>query len=197
MKRIILSIFLVFTAALSLSAQGKHEASFCIGGPVGGIHFQSDDSGFYYDPRSGNTLKELYDDQESTSSIIGLSLDYTYKVKEWLKLGAEAGLGLDEIYVRKGLAYADSGNLNGAGRTHITLMPMARIRYKDGYMADVYARVAAGVEYCTDWGDFRQTAFAWQVVPLGLSFGKKNFHILWEIGVGTCYVTKFGVSLEF
>ena len=197
MKRII-AILVALTAVVSLGAQGRHEVEVLMGGPVGGIFFNQGEGYYSYDYRSGNTLKDLYEDIQYHDSIIGISLVYSYEAKSWLKIGIDASASFEEITTRRGLAYRNaSDEVTGEGLTHFTVMPMARIRYKDGYKAEAYGRIAAGMEFITNWGDPVRKQFAWEVVPFGLCFGKKQMHYILEFGLGTVYMARFGISYEF
>lgn len=199
MKRII-TILVALSAVLSMNAQGRHEIEVLMGGPVSGIFFNECSSYAKYDYyySSGNTLKDLYEDVKYRDSFIGMGLVYSYEVKSWLKLGIDATASIEEVTTRKGLAYKeDANNLYSQGVSHFTVMPMARIRYKDGYKAEAYGRIAAGMEFITNWGDEEQKQFAWEVVPFGLCFGKKDLHFIFEMGLGTAYMARFGISYEF
>ena len=148
MKRII-TILVALTAVLSMNAQGRHEIEVLMGGPVSGIFFNEGSSYAKYDYyySSSNTLKDLYEDVKYRDSFIGMGLVYSYEVKSWLKLGIDATASIEEVTIRKGLAYKeDANNLYSQGVSHFTVMPMARIRYKDGYKAEAYGRIAAGME---------------------------------------------------
>ena len=144
MRKLAISFILITLFSISLSAQNRHELEFCFGGPVGGIFFKGDEYGYYSDSRRGNTLADLYEDVEYHSSVICYTMDYSYAVKKWLRVGIEVGFGMEEVTIRKGLAYDDGDNMSGKGISHLTVMPMVKIPYWDGMWANAYGRVAAG-----------------------------------------------------
>ena len=193
-----LAAFFVFLAVfcLSLSAQGTHEIELSVAGPVGGIHYANNEYVFY-DTRTGNTLTDLYEDVEYHTSNVYFTLDYSYALKSWLRVGAEFGFGTEEVTTRRGLAYNNGNDLQGKGVTHLTLMPMVKIPYWDGMWINAYGRAAAGFQLATDWGESWKGGLAWEVVPFGLYYGRHNLKYIYEIGIGNVYLARFGVSVQF
>lgn len=188
---IILSLF-----CLTLSAQNFHEIELGVGAPVGGIYYNGDGYGYYSDTRRGNTLTDLYEDVEYHTSKVCFNLDYSYALKKWLRVGVETCFAQEEVTIRKGLAYVDDNPI-GKGITHLSVMPMVKIPYWDGMWANAYGRVSVGAELATDWGDSWKGRFAWEVVPFGLCCGKHNFKIIYEIGVGTIFIGRYGICVQF
>ena len=121
---------------------------------------------------------------------------YSYSLKNWLQVGAEAGWGMLAVNSREGYAYEDDEE-EIMLQHHLSLMPTVKLRWHKGVHADLYSRLSAGAYLST--GQYEETSVkpAWEVVPLGLSVGTKRVYIFSEAGIGTSYFLRGGIGFRF
>ena len=86
MKKLLLLLLLLAPAGWTLRAQGPHEIHLSISGPAGGGIY--DDSGSLFN--WGTDLYSMYEPGERVDSGPVYSLGYTYSLRSWLRVGAEA-----------------------------------------------------------------------------------------------------------
>lgn len=193
-KKLLLLLLFAVGAAVSAQAQNRHNLEFTFGGPSGGVDIagllSSDEFSTKYD------LKYLYDDKTYLSSFFVFGAQYSYSLKNWLQVGAEAGWGMLAVNSREGYAYEDDEE-EIMLQHHLSLMPTVKLRWHKGVHADLYSRLSAGAYLST--GQYEETSVkpAWEVVPLGLSVGTKRVYIFSEAGIGTSYFLRGGIGFRF
>lgn len=192
MKKVILTI-LLSVLALGARAQGPHEVHISISGPAVGYRY-ADSFGILYD--WGTDLAAMYEGCERVDAGPVFSIGYTYTLRNWLRPGMEASMGLlwaDRSHPR---AFGN-WNVDSFSQRYITLMPLVHLVAFERPHIMIYGKVAAGGQLSV--GDFEKTTFrpAWQVIPIGLQWGGEKVFGLAEAGFGNVYLFRLGMGIRW
>ena len=182
---------MVFLAG-SLYAQGPHEVHLSISGPAGGGTY--DDAGALFN--WGTDLYSMYEPGERVDSGPVYSLGYTYSPRSWLRVGAEASVGM--LWVDKGQARAwGDGEVVATWQRLYTVMPVVHLVALNAPHFKIYGKMAVGGQLSL--GDYEGTKVrpAIEVVPLGLQWGGEKIFGLAEFGIGNVYVGRLGIGLRW
>lgn len=201
-KRLTIILCALMLCPLGLAAQNqdeipyRHEWRFGVAGyPLMDMLLYSD--GWYdymIDPAfSYINPDRLYKDYEGTRRMIGLlSAEYSinYRKRFTFAVGAYLSSAWNKVYqydgTRKG---ADVG-------FGLTIMPTARFKYVNREAFSMYGSAGLGIMA----GFFDDEAYIYptfQLVPLGLTFGRKVYGFA-EFGLGTLYIgANIGAGFRF
>ena len=191
MKRVFLTI-LLSALALGAWAQGPHEIHLSISGPAGGQAYDEDASLFDW----GSDLYSIYEAGERIDTGPVYSLGYTYAIRSWLRVGAEASLGI--IWVDKAEPRAwGNGVVNATSQRLYSVMPIVHFVALDKRHIKIYGKLATGSQLSV--GDYEGTRFrpAIAVVPIGLQWGGERVFALAELGFGNVYNARIGVGIRW
>jgi len=191
MKRILLVCLMTLLAGAAW-AQGPHEVHLSISGPAGGGIY--DDSGSVFN--WGSDLYSMYEPGERVDSGPVYSLGYTYTLRSWLRVGAEASVGM--LWVDKGQARAwGDGSVEATWQRLYTVMPLLHFVALNAPHFKIYCKIAAGGQLSL--GDYEGTKIrpAVEVVPLGLQWGGEKIFGLAEFGIGNLYVGRLGIGIRW
>ena len=191
MKRLSLLLLLLAAAGGALRAQGPHELHLSISGPAGGGIY--DDSGSLFN--WGSDLYSIYEPGERVDSGPVYSLGYTYALRSWLRVGAEASIGM--LWVDKGQARAWGDQVEATWQRLYTVMPLVHLVALNAPHFKIYGKIAAGGQLSI--GDYEGLKIrpAVEVVPLGLQWGGERIFGLAEFGIGNVYVGRLGIGLRW
>ena len=191
MKRLSLLLLLLAAAGGALRAQGPHELHLSISGPAGGGIY--DDSGSLFN--WGSDLYSIYEPGERVDSGPVYSLGYTYALRSWLRVGAEASIGM--LWVDKGQARAWGDQVEATWQRLYTVMPLVHLVALNAPHFKIYGKIAAGGQLSI--GDYEGLKIrpAVEVVPLGLQWGGERIFGLAEFGIGNVYVGRIGIGLRW
>ena len=191
MKRLSLLLLLLAAAGGALRAQGPHELHLSVSGPAGGGIY--DDSGSLFD--WGSDLYSIYEPGERVDSGPVYSLGYTYALRSWLRVGAEASIGM--LWVDKGQARAWGDQVEATWQRLYTVMPLVHLVALNAPHLKIYGKIAAGGQLSI--GDYEGLKIrpAVEVVPLGLQWGGERIFGLAEFGIGNVYVGRLGIGLRW
>ena len=190
MKRILLACLMALLAGAAW-AQGPHELHLSVSGPAGGgIH---DDSGSLFN--WGSDLYSIYEPGERVDSGPVYSLGYTYALRSWLRVGAEASIGM--LWVDKGQARAWGDQVEATWQRLYTVMPLVHLVALNAPHFKIYGKIAAGGQLSI--GDYEGLKIrpAVEVVPLGFQWGGERIFGLAEFGIGNVYVGRLGIGLRW
>ena len=192
MRKLLLLLLMLAMAGLTLRAQGPHEVHLSISGPAGGGTY--DDAGplFHW----GSDLYSMYEPGERVDSGPVYTLGYTYSLRGWLRVGAEASVGM--LWVDKGQARAwGGGNIEATWQRLYTVMPLIHLVALNAPHFKIYGKIAAGGQLSL--GDYEGTKIrpAIEVVPLGLQWGGEKIFGLAEFGIGNVYVGRLGIGIRW
>lgn len=201
-KRLTIILCALMLCPLGLAAQNqdeipyRHEWRFGVAGyPLMDMLLYSDgwydymiDPAFHY-----LNPDRLYRDYEGTRRMIGLfSAEYSinYRKRFTFAVGAYLSSAWNKVYqydgTRKG---ADVG-------FGLTIMPAARFKYVNREAFSMYGSAGLGIMA----GFFDDEAYIYptfQLVPLGLTFGRKVYGFA-EFGLGTLYIgANIGAGFRF
>lgn len=201
-KRLTIILCALMLCPLGLAAQNqdeipyRHEWRFGVAGyPLMDMLLYSDgwydymiDPAFHY-----LNPDRLYRDYEGTRRMIGLfSAEYSinYRKRFTFAVGAYLSSAWNKVYqydgTRKG---ADVG-------FGLTIMPTARFKYVNREAFSMYGSAGLGIMA----GFFDDEAYIYptfQLVPLGLTFGRKVYGFA-EFGLGTLYIgANIGAGFRF
>ena len=190
-KRLSLLLLLLAAAGGALRAQGPHELHLSVSGPAGGGIY--DDSGSLFD--WGSDLYSIYEPGERVDSGPVYSLGYTYALRSWLRVGAEASIGM--LWVDKGQARAWGDQVEATWQRLYTVMPLVHLVALNAPHFKIYGKIAAGGQLSI--GDYEGLKIrpAVEVVPLGLQWGGERIFGLAEFGIGNVYVGRLGIGLRW
>ena len=191
MKRLSLLLLLLAAAGGALRAQGPHELHLSVSGPAGGGIY--DDSGSLFN--WGSDLYSIYEPGERVDSGPVYSLGYTYALRSWLRVGAEASIGM--LWVDKGQARAWGDQVEATWQRLYTVMPLVHLVALNAPHFKIYGKIAAGGQLSI--GDYEGLKIrpAVEVVPLGLQWGGERIFGLAEFGIGNVYVGRLGIGLRW
>ena len=129
-------------------------------------------------------LASMYADYNGDTYMTGtFSAEFAFHFRKWFSLSL--GLNANGIYSKK--YSADTGLKTGTDRgVVLTFMPQARFSYLNREYVKLYSSVGAGVLYATFQNTY-STAICLQLVPVGVTVGKKVFGFF-EVGAGSLYV---------
>ena len=193
MKRIFLLLFLLAAAGGPLCAQGPHELHLSVSGPAGGNRIGSYLGTLY---NWGTDLYSMYEPGELIEPGPVYSLGYTYSLRNWLRVGAEASIGM--LWVDKGQARAwGDGAVDSSWQRLYTVMPLVHFVALNARHFKIYGKIAAGGQLSL--GNYEGTKIrpAVEVVPLGLQWGGERIFGLAEVGFGNVYVGRLGIGLRW
>ena len=177
--------------------QYRHNLEVWLGGPTEGLYIFNE--GEYVDFSQQYTLKKLYENQISVSGDIIIGANYGYYLKDWLSVGAEASWGLLSAQISPGFAYEqDEKDEDAQLNQHlIMLMPAVKAEWLKGKYLTLYSRLSAGAYLSV--GKYQKTHVmpSWEFVFFGASLGVKNFYFFEDVGVGTCYIVRYGLGFKF
>ena len=192
MKKLLLLLLLLAPAGWTLRAQGPHEIHLSISGPAGGGIY--DDSGSLFN--WGTDLYSMYEPGERVDSGPVYSLGYTYSLRSWLRVGAEASVGM--FWVDKGQPRAwGNGDIKATWQRLYTVMPLIHLVALNNPHFKIYGKIATGGQLSL--GDYEGTRIrpAIEVVPLGLQWGGEKIFGLAEFGIGNVYVGRLGIGIRW
>ncbi|MCR5002936.1 MAG: hypothetical protein K5984_01060 [Bacteroidales bacterium] len=167
--------FILGFYGLNLSAQGKLEFNYFIGG-ASTDYIKVDDLGAEcYD----NDLYSLYSAHYSVESGPVLSLNANYVLNRFVRVGAQANW----TYLSGTFWYTTPNSLNGTDFKNqlFSVLPQVKLMIPSPDHFRLYGKFAAGVRFAS--GDTRSDTgyseypiknpvdFAWQITPIGFEWG--------------------------
>ena len=190
MKKILfLSLLFLLAGAFAASGQDKkHDIILTLGGPAGGLRYESIESNY------GNDLAGLYKDAKSYSSSTALIAGYTYRLNDSFTVGADLSFGMYDLMVRPG-ASRDWHYQEYEG-TVVSLMPVAEWYYYSDDACGFYMRAGVGAEFSNCEYDGSRLRTCWQLTPIGVHVGRKTYFVS-ELGIGTEYILRMGFGFRF
>ena len=191
MKRILLACSMLLFAGAAW-AQGPHEVHLSFSGPAGGNTYDVYSTSYGW----GADLYSLYEPGIRVSAGPVYSLGYTYSLRSWLRLGAEASLGVLWVDQRQARAWGN-GEYDSTWERLYTVMPLVHLVALDRPHFKIYGKIAAGVRLSD--GKYIGTKFfpALAVMPIGLQWGGERVFGLAELGFGNVYHARIGVGFRW
>lgn len=188
MKKLLLLIVLA-TTCFAAQAQ-KNQVVFC-------ISFTPEEYGYSGSSyHGGNTLSDLYEPDVWSEMPGGVGIDYLRGLNSRLWVGGYVFYGEQNITRTPGAAYKEEPQTYT--KHFVSLMPSVRFDYIKGkILCDLYARVDAGVGLRTGTPEGTNVCFDYQLIPLGIKFGKKGFALIYEVGFGSLFNIRCGMGYTF
>ena len=192
MKRILLVCLTILFAGAAW-AQGPHELHLSISGPAGGDEYDGAYGSLF---NWGSDLYSMYESGERVDAGPVYSLGYTYALRSWLRLGAEASIGI--IWADKSQPRAwGEGNVDSMWQRRYTLMPLVHFVALDKRHIKIYGKLAAGGRLSMGTYEGTKIRPAIAVVPIGLQWGGERVFALAELGFGNVYNARIGVGIRW
>lgn len=200
MKRLLLAAVLVLAVVCGAEAADgdgdrtpfKYEMRFGYGGfPL----YDNDNYDYHADlDFSDKLLSDCYGDYVSGLDFTGIfSAEFNFIFTKWFTLSL--GAGADLMFVRYSDPVSRTRTWTRSGIS-VNVMPQARFAYVSKEYVKMYSAVGLGL-YGGRLGDRSHLSVGWQVVPIGIMFGRKVFGFV-EIGIGTMYAGGLaGVGFRF
>lgn len=191
MKRILLACLMLLFAGAAW-AQGPHEVHLSFSGPAGGNTYDTYSTSYGW----GADLYSLYEPGIRVQGGPVYSLGYTYSLRSWLRVGAEASLGVLWVDQRQARAWGNN-EYDSTWERLYTVMPLVHLVALDRPHFKIYGKIAAGVRLSD--GKYIGTKFfpALAVMPLGLQWGGERVFGLAELGFGNIYHARIGVGFRW
>ena len=192
MKKVVL-LCLTLLLAGAAWAQGSHEVHLSLSGPAGGMKYDGG-YGSLYD--WGTDLYSMYEPGERIDPGPSFSLGYTYAVRSWLQVGAEASVGILWADKSRARAWGD-GVVDATTQRLYTVMPLVHFVALNKRHVKIYGKVAVGAQL--SMGDYEPTILrpAFQFVPFGLQWGGEKVFALAELGFGNVYSGRVGIGFRW
>ena len=178
MKKILL--LLLPLIAMTANAQGRHEVSVFLGGPV--TEFSS-----YSNNRSFNQidLYSIYEPRYVTDSGVNFGIDYTYTLKNWLKLGVQADMSIFTMRVYAPEVEGPFVEYGNHSFYTASLLPVAKFFCLNKRIVKLYGKVGAGISFAFSNVKESRVAFAYEIVPIGIQLGGQRIYCTSEFVTGT------------
>ena len=189
-------LILLLAALLSVtvaSAQKKHEVNFYIGGTPAIFNTLNVNDDYEY----SYTLSSIYGAHTRMYTDIGvMTLDYTYTLKDWLKLGVETnfcrvvGTTSYRLGTRPDVSFTQS---------MYSMLPQAKFCIPSPEHFRLYGKVAAGLQLNAGEGYTGPAVqFAYDIVPIGVQWGGHFIYGTAEFCVGSIIMGgRIGVGINF
>lgn len=178
MKKILL--FLLPLIALTANAQGRHEVSAFLGGPVTEFSSYSNSSSF-----SQIDLYSIYEPRYVTDSGVNFGIDYTYTLKNWLKLGVQADMSIITMRVYAPEVEGPFVDYGKHSFYSASLFPVAKFFCLNKRIVKLYGKVGAGISFAFSDVKESRIAFAYEIVPIGIQLGGQRVYCTSEFVTGS------------
>lgn len=203
LKHIVLVLFLLLQGVGNAGAQETRKNEFEVrlgvsAYPVGPALTNSLGSGgfgymdcIYYNPTLDNIYVNRYGDHYTLGNI---GAEFSWRAKK--KLDLYAGLYFTPFWAKEYGPYADSPVRTKTTLT-VSALGMLRYNYKDTENFRLYSSIGLGLLFDGSRDASFGSSLHLQLVPIGMSFGKKVFGFA-ELGLGSLYMgLNVGVGYKF
>ena len=190
MKKLFILLLCLALGAVQMQAQERrHQIEAYIGGA----------STEFYDLNIGESnrsdLYSLYEAQESATSEPVLTLNYTYSLSKWFRLGVQ----MDYAYMA-GRSWYRLGNKPGSTfKKHMFFaLPQLQVMVPGLKHLRPYARAAAGIQ--VNAGEYKgaPVKFAYDIVPIGIEWGGQRVYGTAEVSLGSVLMgARLGLGFRF
>lgn len=137
--------------------------------------------------------------QEGATLWLSASLDYGYRVNEWLSVGGSLAwtAGICNLYDRQTHEHWDTMHVD-----YLSLMPTVRFTWLRRNIVELYSSLGAtaGIEHWMHYTNGKQHTYrpylSYDIKPIGISVGRRWYGFM-EAGYGARGIVNVGVGHRF